>query len=133
MASVNTSALTSFSKLPKTAFLHGFDVSGNAASTWKKEKYLPPSFSGPRATLNFDSSSTNKEKTTKQRKHTVDPAAPDFLPLPSFDQCFPRSTKEYTEVTHEETSHVLKVPFRRVHLAGDEPILTPMIRVVPKT
>lgn len=25
------------------------------------------------------------------------------------------------EVVHEETGHVLKVPFRRVHLAGDEP------------
>lgn len=25
------------------------------------------------------------------------------------------------EVTHEETGHVLKVPFRRVHLSGDEP------------
>lgn len=129
MASVNT-ALTSFvcksgvhsasSKLPNTAFLPGFDVSGNSASTWKKENYLP-SFSGPRATLTFDPSSTNKEKTTKQRKHTVDPAAPDFLPLPSFNQCFPRSTKEYTEVTHKESGHVLKVPFRRVHLAGDEP------------
>lgn len=25
------------------------------------------------------------------------------------------------EVVHEETGHVLKVPFRRVHLSGDEP------------
>lgn len=106
MASVNT-ALTSFvcktgvhsasSKLPNTAFLPGFDVSGNAATTWKKESYLP-SFSTPRATLTFDPSSANKEKTTKQRKHTVDPASPDFLPLPSFNQCFPRSTKEYRSV-----------------------------------
>ncbi|XP_074328568.1 phosphomethylpyrimidine synthase, chloroplastic-like [Apium graveolens] len=129
MASVNT-ALTSFvcksgvhsasSKFPNTAFLPGFDVGGNAGSKWKKEKYIPSS-SGSRATLAFDPSSTNKEKTTKPRKHTVDPAAPDFLPLPSFNQCFPRSTKEYTEVTHEESGHVLKVPFRRVHLAGDEP------------
>lgn len=27
----------------------------------------------------------------------------------------------YREVTHEQSGHVLKVPFRRVHLAGDEP------------
>lgn len=27
----------------------------------------------------------------------------------------------YREVIHEETGHVLNVPFRRVHLAGDEP------------
>lgn len=25
------------------------------------------------------------------------------------------------EVIHEQTSHVLKVPFRRVHLSGNEP------------
>ena len=27
----------------------------------------------------------------------------------------------FREVIHEETGHVLKVPFRRVHLSGDEP------------
>ncbi|KAM7501828.1 hypothetical protein LguiB_000732 [Lonicera macranthoides] len=128
MASVHTT-LTSFvcknahhsatSKLPSTSFLPGFDVTGNSASTRKKE-ICPHSFSGPRATLTFDPPSTNSEK-TKQRKHTVDPASPDFLPLPSFEQCFPRSTKEHREVVHEESGHVLKVPFRRVHLAGDEP------------
>jgi hypothetical protein len=26
----------------------------------------------------------------------------------------------YREVIHEESGHVLKVPFRRVHLSGDE-------------
>lgn len=103
MASVNA-ALASFacksgvhsdsSKLPNTTFLPGFDVSGNAARIWKKENYHL-SFSGARATLTFDPPSTNKETATKQRKHTVDPAAPDFLPLPSFKQCFPRSTKEH--------------------------------------
>ena len=25
------------------------------------------------------------------------------------------------EITHEQSGHVLKVPFRRVHLSGDEP------------
>lgn len=105
MASVNT-ALASFvcksgvhsdsPRLPNTTFLPGFDVSGNAASTRKKENWNL-SFSGARATLTFDPP-TNKETTIKQRKHTVDPAAPDFLPLPSFDQCFPRSTKEHRSV-----------------------------------
>lgn len=105
MASVHTT-LTSLtcknvihsasSKLQNTTFLPGFDVVGHAA-TWKKEIYLH-SFSGPRAALTFDPPSVNTEKTTKQRKHTVDPAAPDFLPLPSFKQCFPRSSKEYRSV-----------------------------------
>lgn len=27
----------------------------------------------------------------------------------------------YSEAVHEQTGHVLKVPFRRIHLAGDEP------------
>lgn len=27
----------------------------------------------------------------------------------------------YREVIHEQSGHILKVPFRRVHLAGDEP------------
>lgn len=27
----------------------------------------------------------------------------------------------YREVIHEQSGHVLKVPFRCVHLAGDEP------------
>lgn len=27
----------------------------------------------------------------------------------------------YREVVHKESGNVLKVPFRRVHLAGDEP------------
>ncbi|KAK6130418.1 hypothetical protein DH2020_035828 [Rehmannia glutinosa] len=78
----------------------------------------------------------------KQRKHTADPNAPDFLPLPSFEECFPKSSKEYTyvvflkcllsvvditvihyamEVVHEQSGHLLRVPFRRIHLSGDEP------------
>lgn len=52
---------------------------------------------GPRATLTFDPSTMKEEKSTK-RKHTVDPAAPDFLPLSSFGLCFPKSTKEYKHV-----------------------------------
>lgn len=81
-------------KFPSTAFLPGFDVVGRAPSAWKKE-LVPFSMAlVPRATLTFDPPSTNADK-AKQKKHTVDPASPDFLPLPSFEQCFPKSTKEH--------------------------------------
>ncbi|CAI7803826.1 unnamed protein product [Closterium sp. NIES-53] len=45
----------------------------------------------------------------------------DVPPMPSFEECFPSSTKEHREVLHEETGTVLRVPFRRVHLSGEEP------------
>lgn len=77
-------------KLPSNAFLTRINVVGRP-KVWKKEAC--PATAGPKATLTFDPPTTNTEKT--QRKHTVDPAAPDFLPLPSFEQCFPRSSKEY--------------------------------------
>lgn len=82
------------SKFPNTTFLPGIDVVGRVSSAWKKE-IVPSSMAFvPRATLTFDGPSTNSDK-TEQKKHTVDPAAPDFMPLPSFEQCFPKSTKEY--------------------------------------
>ncbi|XP_002984674.2 phosphomethylpyrimidine synthase, chloroplastic [Selaginella moellendorffii] len=52
---------------------------------------------------------------------TEDPSAPKFMPLPSFEECFPNCTKETTDVVHEETGSTLKVPFRRVHLSGGHP------------
>ena len=106
-------------KFPSTSFLPGFDMVGHVSSACKKEM-CPSMSSGARATLTFDPPTTNSER-AKQSKHTVDPASPDFLPLPSFEQCFPKSSKEYREVVHEQSGHVLKVPFRRVHLSGDEP------------
>ncbi|KAG4974823.1 Phosphomethylpyrimidine synthase, chloroplastic [Glycine soja] len=114
----NSGNRVSQSKFASSSFLSGFDVVGRASSAWKKE-LVPSSISlVPRATLTFDPPTTNSD-ITKQKKHTLDPASPDFLPLPSFEQCFPKSTKEHREVTHEETGHVLKVPFRRVHLSGE--------------
>ncbi|KAJ8553065.1 hypothetical protein K7X08_020458 [Anisodus acutangulus] len=128
MASVQT-ALTSLLckngnhhpqvNFPSSSFLPGFDLTGQVAGTRKRETCFN-SFSSPRATLTFDPPSTNNKEKTKP-KHTVDPNAPDFLPLPSFEECFLKSSKEYSEVVHEETGHVLKVPFRRIHLSGDEP------------
>ena len=79
-------------KFPHSYFLPGFVV-GNVASMQRKEK-CPNAFMSPKATLTFDPPAGNSEK-TKLRKHTVDPSAPDFLPLPSFEQCFPNSSKEY--------------------------------------
>lgn len=60
--------------------------------------------SGPRATLTTsstddddgDDSTTSKVKDRRRHiSHTVDPDSPAFLPLPSFQECFPKSTKEY--------------------------------------
>ncbi|RWR81553.1 Thiamine biosynthesis protein ThiC [Cinnamomum micranthum f. kanehirae] len=119
-------------KLPNTAFLPGFEVVGCVSNKWEKEVCHSSKNSLPRATLTFGPKTADLEKTNK-RKHTVNPAAPDFLPLPSFEECFPKSTKECRhvfsfififffcwEIVHEQSGHVLKVPFRRVHLAGEE-------------
>ncbi|KAL3334070.1 hypothetical protein AABB24_030704 [Solanum stoloniferum] len=128
MASVQT-ALTSLLckkgndnpqvNVPRSSFLPGFDLTGQVAVTRRRETRFN-SLSILRATLTFDPPSTDNIEKTKP-KHTVDPNAPDFLPLPPFEQCFPKSSKEYSEVMHEETGQVLKVPFRRIHLSGDEP------------
>lgn len=88
----NRNCSTSLKSL-NSSFLHGTDLNGQVASTRRKD-VSAPAFSGPKATLTFDPPATSKEK-VKQRKHTVDPNAPEFLPLPSFEECFPRSTKEY--------------------------------------
>ncbi|CAK9164235.1 unnamed protein product, partial [Ilex paraguariensis] len=107
------------SKFAHTFFLPRFDVVGHG-SVMRKKEICPTTISACKATLTFDPPATNSEK-TNQRKHTVDPAAPDFLPLPSFEQCFPKSTKESRDVIYDESGNVLKVSFRRVHLSGDEP------------
>ncbi|XP_057849800.2 phosphomethylpyrimidine synthase, chloroplastic [Cryptomeria japonica] len=74
---------------------------------------------GVRATLTVGPSiGVGKDK---RSRHTVDPSAPDFLPLPSFEQCFPNSTKEFREVFYKPSGLVMRVPFRRIHLSGEEP------------
>lgn len=80
-------------KFPNSSFLPGIDVTAHVAGV-RRRAIRFTSFSGPKATLTFDPPTSNTEK-PKQRKHTVDPNAPDFLPLPSFEECFPRSSKEY--------------------------------------
>lgn len=49
-------------------------------------------------------------------KPTKDPFAPEFFAAFSYEHAFPSSTKEYHEVVHEPTGHVMQVPFRRIHL-----------------
>ncbi|XP_020701832.2 phosphomethylpyrimidine synthase, chloroplastic [Dendrobium catenatum] len=105
-------------KLCNTSFFPGFQATRQASKFLEKETCHTFMSCSARATLTFDPS-TEPSK-LKERRHTLDPAAPDFLPLPSFEECFPKSTKEYREVVHEKTGHAFKVPFRRVHLSGME-------------
>jgi phosphomethylpyrimidine synthase len=60
-------------------------------------------------------------KATKRTKPTLDPLNPEFERIQSvpYNEAFPNSTKEYKQVKHEATGHVLNVPFRRVHV--DDP------------
>lgn len=88
-------------KFPSNSFLPGFDVAGHVSSACKKDTYPSCLSSGTRATLTFDPPTKNSEK-VKQRKNTVDPASPDFLPLPSFEQCFPKSSKECKYVSFSQ-------------------------------
>nr|BAJ91646.1 predicted protein [Hordeum vulgare subsp. vulgare] len=103
-------------KFPKTALLPGFGGISRPQDVQDRNASL--TCSRPRAVSVTDQSVAEPAK-PRQSKHTVDPAAPEFLPLPAFEDCFPRSTKECSEVVHEESGHALKVPFRRVHLTGD--------------
>ncbi|CDF41045.1 thiamin biosynthesis protein [Chondrus crispus] len=63
---------------------------------------------------------SNPKPKPARRKVTKDPYNPSFSESPLFTECFPNSTKVYTPVEHPETSQVLRVPSRRVHLAGGE-------------
>lgn len=65
-------------------------------------------------------------KETRRTKPTKNPLNPEFDQIRSvpYNEAFPNSTKEYKTVTHQETGHVLKIPFRRVHLEDpDQPYL----------
>lgn len=79
-----------------SSFLPGFDITGQVTGLRKKDT-CSAHLSGSRATLTFDPPTTNKDKA--KLRHTVDPSAPDFLPLPSFEECFPKSSKEYKLVS----------------------------------
>jgi len=93
MASVQAAAILTSSAVTKNGITTSFlppGFSSASAAACKKDFCARSLASGARATLTFD-----PPPATKQKKNTVDPSSPDFLPLPSFEQCFPKSTKEY--------------------------------------
>lgn len=57
-------------------------------------------------------------KPTKRSKPTKDPFNPDFERIQSvaYNDAFPNSTKEYRQVIHNKTMHILNIPFRRIHI-----------------
>ncbi len=65
----------------------------------------------------FVVSPTGDAKLSVNRPH-AHPDAPDFRATPLFEACFPSSEKVYAEVLHSSTGDVLRVPARRVTLAG---------------
>lgn len=86
----NNKSHSAWPKLPNSSLLPGFDVVVQAAAATRFKKETTTT----RATLTFDPPTTNSER-AKQRKHTIDPSSPDFQPIPSFEECFPKSTKEH--------------------------------------
>ena len=54
--------------------------------------------------------------TSTTNPYTNQPEDLRFRQAPTFEDCFPASTKEYKSVTHAPTGAELRVPFRRVHL-----------------
>jgi phosphomethylpyrimidine synthase len=78
-------------KFPKTALLSGFG--GIPRLQDAQDRNTSVAYLIPKAASVTDQSIAEPPK-TKQNRHTVDPTAPEFLPLPSFEECFPRSTKE---------------------------------------
>eukprot|EP00977_Amphora_coffeiformis_P017291 scaffold5538_cov159-Amphora_coffeaeformis.AAC.9 len=70
-----------------------------------------------------------REANIKKHRRTLptkDPFNPEFHRIESvpYNEAFPRSTKEYNQVVHEESGHVLQIPFRRIHLDDpDQPYL----------
>ena len=70
-----------------------------------------------------------KEANVKKHRRTLptkDPFNPEFERIESvpYNEAFPRSTKEYNQVVHEPSGHVLKIPFRRIQIDDpDQPYL----------
>jgi len=78
-------------KFPKTALLPGFGGIPRLQDVQDRNAGFACFI--PKAVSVTDQSIAEPSK-PKQSRHTVDPTAPEFLPLPSFEECFPRSTKE---------------------------------------
>ena len=84
--------------------------------------YLPSSSSSAlRVATPINEALVTKEanvKPTLRTKPTLDPFNPEFSRIESvpYNDAFPNSTREHKIAIHEPTGHVLRVPFRRVHL-----------------
>lgn len=98
-------------------FLHGsknFSIAEKGEGSFRQYQKVVKAIAAPEKPQ-------QKSKIFTPASNTEDPSNPDFLPIPSFEECFPSSTKESREIVHPETGAVLRVPFRRVHLSGGEP------------
>lgn len=84
-------------KIYKSSFLGRFQATRQASNFLEKDTYYNVMNSSTTAALTQPSTEPAK---LKERRHTLDPTAPDFLPLPSFEECFPKSTKEFWHVTN---------------------------------
>ncbi|KAJ8903061.1 hypothetical protein NDN08_006376 [Rhodosorus marinus] len=89
---------------------HGVDVCGSRRGVVRMV-----TIEGPKT----QTSSPGKGDPFRVRRIS-DPYNPSFRSIPTYEECFPNSTKEFTKVVHEETGEELLIPHRRVHLAGGE-------------
>jgi len=92
-------------KSRRIAISRGIDHSHKISFLGKNEVSTLRSV-GARAALAVDPSASESVK-EKRSRHTVDPLAPEFLPLPPFEQRFPNSMKEFKEAVHEPTGTVI--------------------------
>lgn len=107
--------------MTSTAFLSPVPLTSrphSTAPTLSSRPTYTPSRPSPTAVLQQD-----KTASPPSPRRKSDPYNPDFRTSPLFTECFPNSTKEYTSVEHSETSQLLHVPSRRVHLTAPEPPL----------
>eukprot|EP00871_Galdieria_phlegrea_P004608 jgi/Galph1/5148/GphlegSOOS_G3710.1 len=65
--------------------------------------------------------SGHKASGSGRTKPSSDPWNPSFRSIPTYEECFPNSSKQYKSVIHEPTGETLWVPFRRIELSGGEP------------
>ncbi|KAI5081601.1 hypothetical protein GOP47_0001344 [Adiantum capillus-veneris] len=125
MAALNVTCIADALKLEG----EGGVSTAKEAGRFKNSSFCPRFFAGRASTtINFHANETAvarvvltpEKHVNRTRSSTKDPSSPDFLPIPSFEECFPRSTKECSEVVHGDTATTLRIPFRRVHLSGGE-------------
>lgn len=102
----------------------GAGYAGSFASTTTSTTRLSVLQDRPPVTAATAASSSMSSNT--RTKPTKDPYNPEFDRIRSvpYNEAFPSSTKEYKQVVHEATGHVLNIPFRRIHLEDpDQPYL----------